>query len=343
MLAREFPSEPWESLPPATRRQFLKVMGASLALAGLAGCRWPREEIVPFARPAGYTPGVPLQYATAMELGGAASGLLVTSYDGRPIKIEGNPSHPTNLGAADAITQASVLDLYDPARSRAVIRRQGGQRLAPGWADFAGFASEQFGALRSRGGQGLHILSEASSSSSLDALRERLQTVYPRATWHEYEPLSWDNEREGTALAFGRPMRAHLALEKADVIVCLDADPARRSPGGGPACTGFRRGPSQGRFRLDEPSLRGRERLLRHGHDGRPSLPGAVAAGRDARGGRWRLAVLPRRGRARAVRGIFLPRRASSRRSHRICWPTGAVASSSRGRASRRKSMPSST
>ncbi len=155
MLAREYPSEPWESLPPSTRRQFLKVMGASLALAGLAGCRCPREKIVPFARPAGYTPGVPLQYATAMELGGVASGLLVTSYDGRPIKIEGNPEHPMNLGAADAITQASILGLYDPARSRAVIRRQGGQKLAPGWAGFLDFAREQFGALRGSGRPGL--------------------------------------------------------------------------------------------------------------------------------------------------------------------------------------------
>ena len=103
MVSREFPGEIWESIPPATRRQFLKVMGASLALAGLTSCRWPSEEIVPFAhRPAGSDPGVPKQYATLMETGGAAQGLLVTSYDGRPIKVEGNPNHPDSLGAASA-------------------------------------------------------------------------------------------------------------------------------------------------------------------------------------------------------------------------------------------------
>jgi MoCo/4Fe-4S cofactor protein with predicted Tat translocation signal len=230
MLAREYPNEPWEALPPATRRSFLKVMGASLALAGLAGCRYPKEEIVPFARPAGYTPGVALQYATAMELGGVASGLLVTSYDGRPTKVEGNPGHPVNQGAADAITQASILGLYDPSRSRSPARRQDGQRSTVEWDGFADYVRDQFGSLKGRGGQGLHILSEASSSVTLEAQRKRLQSVYPLAAWHEYEPLSWDNERKGTMIAFGEPMRPQYSLDKADVVVCLDADPLSDHP-----------------------------------------------------------------------------------------------------------------
>jgi molybdopterin-containing oxidoreductase family iron-sulfur binding subunit len=251
MVAREYPNEPWEALPPSTRRQFLKVMGASLALAGLAGCRYPREEIVPFARPAGYTPGVPLQYATAMELGGAASGLLVTSYDGRPIKIEGNPDHSMNLGAADAVTQASILGLYDPSRSRAVVQRQGGQKLAPGWRGFLEFARAPFGELRGRGGRGLHILSEASGSVSLDGMRTRLLAAYPLAVWHEYEPLSWDTERTGTAMAFGRPMRPHYAFEECDVIVCLDADPISDHP----AAVRYARDFAEGRRRADSGSM----------------------------------------------------------------------------------------
>ena len=108
---KEFPLYADEMLAP-NRRGFLKVMGASLAFAGLTACRWPAEEIVPFSRrPEGYVPGVPVRYATAMELGGVATGLLVTSYDGRPIKIEGNPSHPVSRGGTDALTQAAVLEL----------------------------------------------------------------------------------------------------------------------------------------------------------------------------------------------------------------------------------------
>src|SRR5580698_4680109 len=112
------------SMSSVTRRRFMKLMGASMALAGLSlsGCRrWPQEKLAPFAsNPANFIPGVPEQYATVMEINGVASPLLVTSYDGRPIKVEGNPSHPWSAtvmgraGAADAIAQASILEIYDP-------------------------------------------------------------------------------------------------------------------------------------------------------------------------------------------------------------------------------------
>ena len=128
LVEKEFPGLAEELLSPRTRRAFLKVMGASLGVAGLAACRWPKETILPFAhRPEDRIPGVPQQYATAMELAGAAVGLLVTSYDGRPVKIEGNPLHPTSRGAASALAQASLLELYDPDRSQQVVRRDGGQ------------------------------------------------------------------------------------------------------------------------------------------------------------------------------------------------------------------------
>jgi len=133
----EFPGLTDHLTNPFTRRQFLKLMGASLALAGLAGCRWPEEKILPFnQRPDGRMPGIPERFATMMELGGVAAGLLVSSYDGRPIKIEGNPLHPTNLGACDALAQASLLELYDPDRSTSIIRREGGQELRQTWDDF---------------------------------------------------------------------------------------------------------------------------------------------------------------------------------------------------------------
>jgi MoCo/4Fe-4S cofactor protein with predicted Tat translocation signal len=224
MVEREFPGRTWETLTPTTRRQFLKVMGASLALAGIAGCRWPVEKIVPFARPAGYTPGTPLQFATSMELNGIAHGLLVTSFDGRPIKIEGNPNHPMNRGATDLLCQASVLELYDPARSTSVVRRDSGRRSVSSWDDFASFARGHFDAIERGGGAGFRILSEASSSVSVAALRARLLRTLPKARWHEYEPVSHDNERAGSVLAFGKPLRSRLALDRARVIVCLDAD-----------------------------------------------------------------------------------------------------------------------
>jgi len=131
----------------ASRRRFLKTMGASLSLAGLAGTgciRLPEEKLAPYAhRPENRTPGTPVSYATAFEIGGVAQGLLVTSCDGRPTKIEGNPSHPLNgdradmpehlpkHGAADILAQASVLELYDPDRSRGVLQRDKDGKLTP--------------------------------------------------------------------------------------------------------------------------------------------------------------------------------------------------------------------
>ncbi|HPM22969.1 MAG TPA: TAT-variant-translocated molybdopterin oxidoreductase [Phycisphaerae bacterium] len=222
----EFHSLAPELLHPATRRQFLKLMGASLALAGLAGCRWPRETIVPAGRqPAGRIPGVPVQYATAFELDGVATGLLVTSYDGRPIKIEGNDKHPFSRGKTNTWMQASILDLYDPDRSRHPVGRSDpGGRLTRTWDEFVAFARPHCAQLRAAGGAGLAVLSETSSSPSLTDMKGRFSQAFPQAQWFEYEPVSRDNERAGARLAFGRPYRTHLHLDKADVIVSFDSD-----------------------------------------------------------------------------------------------------------------------
>ena len=220
--------EPLDELCASTglsRRRFLELMGASMALAGLSGCRWPEKEILPFtSQPEGLAPGDPRDYATALELAGVAVAVLARSYDGRPIKIEGNPEHPQSLGAADLYAQACVLGLYDPDRSRAVVERRGGDRVVRSWEDFLAFAHPHFSGLRAAGGQGLAVLSEASSSPTFAALRARLLADFPAAIWCEYEPLSRDNEREGARAAFGAPWRAIPALERAEVIVDLDAD-----------------------------------------------------------------------------------------------------------------------
>ncbi len=221
-VRREFPNDDFDRLPPATRRQFLKVMGASLAMAGLTACRWPKETIVPFAhRPEGRTPGVPEHFATSIELGGAALGMLVTSFDGRPIKAEGNPLHPDSLGALSAVAQAQVLELYDPERSRRLLQREGGQAFAREWPDFERAAAELFAGA----GDGVAVLAEACSSPTRARLRAAFLAARPGARWYEYEPVSRDAEREGARLAFGEPLRGHADLSRAAVVACLDADP----------------------------------------------------------------------------------------------------------------------
>ena len=221
-VQREFPGDDWDRLPPATRRQFLKVMGASLAMAGLTACRWPKEEIVPFAhRPEGRTPGVPEHFATAMEHGGVALGMLVTSFDGRPIKAEGNALHPDSLGALTAIAQADILQLYDPDRSRRLLLREGGQQYVKGWNDFEAAAAEYFAG----DGTGVAVLAGASSSPTRAMVRGRFLESHPNAGWYEYEPISRDNERDGTRLVFGAAFRAHPKLGAAGVVACFDADP----------------------------------------------------------------------------------------------------------------------
>jgi molybdopterin-containing oxidoreductase family iron-sulfur binding subunit len=123
LLHREFPHGASEWLDPASRRTFLKLMGASFALAGVTACtKQPLEKIVPYVKqPEEIVPGRPLFFATATTLGGYATGVLVESHEGRPTKVEGNPAHPASLGATDVFSQASVLGLYDPDRSQALM------------------------------------------------------------------------------------------------------------------------------------------------------------------------------------------------------------------------------
>jgi molybdopterin-containing oxidoreductase family iron-sulfur binding subunit len=229
MLQREFSAVAADVIEPSSRRDFLKIMGASLALAGvgLTGCRWPDEKIAPFARKQeGYTMGVPVQFATAMDISGVATGLLVTSYDGRPIKIEGNPLHPGSLGAAGMYHQASVLDIYDANRSKYPIKRN-----EPGSdgevSSFAAFTSEVQPLLASHRqslGARLAILCEAHSSPTRARLQAELAKHLPLLQWYEYEPVSWDQQRAGTRRAFGQPLRPQYQLDQADVIVSFGCD-----------------------------------------------------------------------------------------------------------------------
>jgi MoCo/4Fe-4S cofactor protein with predicted Tat translocation signal len=221
LCAPEFPAGADEAPDAVSRRGFLKIMGASVALAGLSGCRWPRETIVPRSyRAAGVEPGRNRSFATAFELAGYATGLLVTSYDGRPIKVEGNPQDPISAGAADALAQASILELYDPDRSRRVHHDGHGSD----WDAFAVVLDELRKVHAEDRGAGLRILSEASGSLILDEQRRRFLDAFPLASWHVHEALNRDNAFAGTAMAYGRPLRVRNDLAAASVILTLDAD-----------------------------------------------------------------------------------------------------------------------
>jgi len=227
-IENEFPSQLENVITPHNRRSFLKLMGASLALAGagLQGCRrWPDEKIAPFAhRPEGYVPGEAAMYASACELGGVASGVLVKSVDGRPVKIEGNGKHPITRGSSDQYTQAEVLNFYDPDRSRQPLQIDGDSVRPTTMATFREEAAAHFAAARGRRGQGVAILSQSTSSESWADMKRRAKTAMPLARWFEYESINRDNEIAGSHLAFGDRRRAQYDCAKADVIVCLDSD-----------------------------------------------------------------------------------------------------------------------
>ncbi len=220
-LQREFPEGASELSDAMSRRQFLTLMGASMALAGLMGCRRPVEKIVPYVKaPENVIPGVPKYYATTMPLGLNATGLLVESHEGRPTKIEGNEKHPASLGAAGVFQQASILNLYDPDRSKFVLR-QGAQAQ---WADFVAYWQEQFNQFSQNRGEGLVVLSEAFSSPTLARLRTEFLRRFPRARWVAYEPVSDENIIEGVRVATGRAQLPVYRLDQAEVILSLDSD-----------------------------------------------------------------------------------------------------------------------
>jgi MoCo/4Fe-4S cofactor protein with predicted Tat translocation signal len=221
-LYNEFPSQIEAITDPVARRTFLKLMGASIALAGASACtRQPAEKIVPYVRqPEELVPGRPLFYATAMPLGGVAAGLLVESHEGRPTKIEGNPLHPSSLGATDVFAQAAILGLYDPDRAQ-TLTNVGDIRP---WSAFLGAISAALSAQQPLRGAGLRVLTESVSSPTLAAqIRELLQR-FPAAKWHQWDPASRDNARAGARLAFGEFVDAQYRFDQADVILSLDAD-----------------------------------------------------------------------------------------------------------------------
>src|ERR1700675_1584359 len=179
LMHREFPRHASEWDDAVDRRNFLKLMGASLALAGLAGCGRPDEShIVPYVKqPDGMVLGKPNYYATVMPFGADAVGVLVESHEGRPTKIEGNPDHPSSMGATSAMVQASILNLYDPDRAQTVL--EGGEIRA--WSSFLGSAQEAATGAKAAGGAGFRILTGTVTSPTLAWQLRKLLVLYPQA------------------------------------------------------------------------------------------------------------------------------------------------------------------
>jgi MoCo/4Fe-4S cofactor protein with predicted Tat translocation signal len=221
-VKREYPdhAENWDDT--LSRRNFIKVMGASLALAGLSGCViQPPEKIVPYVtQPEGMLPGKPLFYATSYTLGGVAMGLLGKSYDGRPVKIEGNPEHPGSRGATDVRAQASLLDMYDPDRAKQVTFRG----VPKTWQQFMTEFRTAVDTDRANAGAGIRFLTETVTSPTIINQFKQIAAELPGAKWVQYEPVNSDNAMAGAMMAFGSPAQAVYHFDKAERILVLDAD-----------------------------------------------------------------------------------------------------------------------
>ncbi|MFC7552975.1 hypothetical protein ACFQU7_13000 [Pseudoroseomonas wenyumeiae] len=211
--------------PSLGRRQ--AALGLLASALTLTSCGEPAEEIIPYVEaPEGQVPGLPRRFATTLALNGYGRGVLATCFEGRPVKLEGNALHPASLGGTDAFTEAAILSLYDPDRSRTV--RQEGRP-----ASFEAFLSAlkpRLAALEARGGAGLHLLTGHVTSPTLRRLIGRLRARFPAAQWHAEEPVDERNALAGAEAAFGQRLRARPRLESARVVLTLDADPLGPGP-----------------------------------------------------------------------------------------------------------------
>lgn len=235
-VSREFPqhAETWDD--PVERRTFLKLMGASLALAGLSGCVYqPPESVVPYVtQPEQIVPGKPNYYATAMVMNGIAQALLARSNEGRPTKLEGNPDHPASSGATDKFAQASLLTMYDPDRSQNVLHR--GE--VSSWDAFLNSSQTgregikvELSEQKKKQGAGLRILTESITSPTQAFQIQEILKEYPQAKWYSYDPIGNSNAHRGALMAFGSNVNVVYKFGEADRILSLDADFLADMPG----------------------------------------------------------------------------------------------------------------
>jgi MoCo/4Fe-4S cofactor protein with predicted Tat translocation signal len=237
-VEREYPQQAEEWNDPFSRRTFIKLMGASLALAGLTSCVYqPPEKIVPYVnQPEDMVPGKPLYFATAMPLSGVATPLLVKSNEGRPTKVEGNPDHPNNLNAdlnqkgtsaTDLFAQASILTLYDPDRSQTLTYRD---EIRP-WTAFVAEINSALEEQRKSGGAGLRFLTETVTSPTLSNQLKAILTEFPQAKWHQYEPAGRGGAHGGAMAAFGEAVNTIYRFDQAERVLSIDSDFLSCGPG----------------------------------------------------------------------------------------------------------------
>lgn len=245
-LEREFPKAASEFPSGVSRRRWVQLMSASIALSGAAGCRYGPEKIAPFViRPENTLSGVPKFYATSFELAGRAVNLLVTNRDGRPIKVEGNPDHPLmratepnnvsgkprfKSAGTDIYSQACVLGLYDDDRAARVAKRVDGKLVDSSWDEFADYARNQLQSLQADQGQSLGILMSPSLSPSVNRLVSEIVKALPKATVAQYKSIDDSAQRQAAAQAVGQPAELLLDLSGANVICCIDSDPLGNDP-----------------------------------------------------------------------------------------------------------------
>ena len=224
-IDRDFGSAIEDLSDGVSRRRWLQLMGASLALGGMSGCRYEEEKIAPFAfRPQNRIPGVPDKYSAVIDFCGVAQPLVATCYDGRPIKLDGNPDHPASKGASTTFTQATILNLYDPDRLRSPMSMSDMAKELK-WEDVLTVGK---GMLGGNDLSSVAIISEEIGSPSLNRLKDGL--VGKGANWFVFSSFNDDNTRAGAKAAFGKAVRSHFDLEKAKVIVSIDADPLKDHP-----------------------------------------------------------------------------------------------------------------
>ncbi len=224
---REFPDGASEPPEGVTRREMLMLLGASLSLAGLASCRRPVERIVPYVNaPEEIIPGVPRRYATTMPFGRSAYGLVVESHEGRPTKIEGNELHPTTAGRSSVRIQGAILGLYDPDRSQNPLH----EGKPASWADFVAAWGELEKKHLEDGGASLALLTPSFASPTRARLLEAFRSRFPKARVAVHEPVSDENVLAAFKSASGKPVQPVLHLDRASVILALDADPLGSDP-----------------------------------------------------------------------------------------------------------------
>ena len=221
LMANEFQSEPEEEWTQTSRRRFLQLMGASVALA-TASCRWDQEKLLPVvSRSPGVVPGSPRAFATILNKDGFAEGVMVTSFDGHPTKIEGNTGHPESLGATSPTAQAATLGLYDPDRSRSAASYDAGVESE---ASNDAFAAALGGIKSSGAGAKVAVLGEPTTSPSYARMKAAFLKAHPSTTWVDDSATQRTAEVEGCRLAFGQDARPYYSMTNAKIIIALDDD-----------------------------------------------------------------------------------------------------------------------